>query len=591
MQQLLQNIQFRRLFRWTASLGALLLLITLVIYVAESELGTIGFTTLAGGLFGIGLWVIFAPDEIAAWLSGRQVYYGTGSVIIVVVITGIAIVGYSLVLDRNILVDLTESQNFTISEPSVITLQEFEAALERAERQISELEGRDVTYEARLIGFYTREELRDQKSAEFLLRQFTAESNGKLTLQFVDPDLEPALAAQYGYEGGVNTLGGPVFLAIYSSENDNAPVRVPENVGVPDERTVQNALRRIIIDGANKFYFVTGQFELDTEVQSDLGISRIYSTLPSIGILIDTLNLRDVEAVPDDATALIIARPLATYSQSNVDKIQAYMERGGRMMVFSDPPFIDPPQESGFQNEFLLENSAFNTYLWEEFGVRFQENVIVDPEVSRTFGVGNDFILFGSGVRVNTATGSVLNGIGQEDVLFGLVRSIDMAFDPSPNTNQSQYVRTPLLFARDTAYGERTLSTVQRENLTQFDAGVDDESPLIFAASVRKANEFEQDAQPRLLVVGDSDWITNGFISPEDGSAGAPGNFIIWGRFVDWLIEFSEFAEIDVASRLDLLPLTATDAEQSRIQIITLLVMPALVLLSGVVVWGIRRRF
>jgi hypothetical protein len=590
MLQSIANIPLRRLLRWGANLGALLLLVTLIIYLAESELGTLGFATLVAGVIGIGAWVMLAPDEIAAWLSGRQVYYGTGSVLIVVVVSGIAIVGYSIVLDRNILVDLTESQNFTISEPSVIALQEFEATLEQAETRLSQAEGRDITYEARLIGFYTREELRDQRAAEFLLRQFIEESSGKLTLDFIDPDIEPGLAAQFGYEGGVNPLGGPVFLAIYSNTQPGVPVRPPENIGVPDERTVQNALRRIVIDGAYKFYFVTGQEELDTSAENDPGISLIYRTLPGNGVLIDTLNLRDADAVPDDATAIIIPRPLARFSQSNVDKIRAYMDAGGRMFVLSDPPIVDPPIEVGLQNQFLREGSPFSDYLWEEFGVRFQDNLVVDPDVNRAF-VPSEFIIAGSGVQVNTSPGSALSGIGQEEVVFNLVRSVEINFSPEPGTAPAGYVRTPLIFAREGAYGETQLESVQRENLSEFDPAVDDESPLVIAATVRRIEEFDQETQPRLVLVGDSDWITNGFLAPEDGTAGVTGNFIIWGRLVDWLIEFSAIAEIDVATRPDLLPLTATEAEQSRIQIITLLVMPALVLVAGALVWGLRQRF
>lgn len=581
IQKLFPSLQAKHLLRWLAMIGAVALLTTLIIYLIDDGLPTIAFITLVIGVVGVGAWVIFAPDEVAAWLAGRQVYYGTGSVLLVVVIIGIAAVGYSLARSQNIIVDITESQDFTISQPSINVLNDLETRLSVSNANT----GRDLSLG--FVSFYSREELRERQATEFLLRQYETESQGLLSVEFIDPDVEPLLARSFGYEirlGSGDPLSGPSYLVVY--ENDQA-LRI-EEIGVPNERNIQNAMLRILIDGQFKVYFVTGQLELDPTVESDIGISELYRALPAAGFLVDTLSLSEVEEIPADADTIVIAGAQFAFPQSHVDKIDAYIQRGGRMLIMADPPYVDSRSqgEAAFTNEFLLEESRLNQYLWNEFGIRVQENAVADPNSSAR----NEFILSGSGLRVNTLASSVMSDFPQVEMALILARSIEMVIEPEPDTNQGLYIRSILLSSTDAAFGERSLTVVDRGNLADFDPEVDDSGPLFLAVSARRASEAEQDSQPRVIVIGDSDWASNAFIAPEDGSLGLEGNIIMWSRFIEWLTGSSEYATVEVANRPDLLPLYATAEEQQRIQLITLVFMPGMILLVGATVWIIRRR-
>lgn len=584
LQRIIPGFTWRRFAHAAAVVGAVSLLIALVFYLSESELSTLGFAFLVLGMAGVSVWLLLAPDELRDWLTGRQVYYGTGTVILIVVVIAMAVVGYSVALSQNVVVDLTETQNYSISQPSINVLNDLEGRLDLLEADAAAA-GVETDFHFRLVGFYTRQQLRDQKSAEFLLRQYVeASSDDRVRLEFYDPDVDPLIARSYGYSltfDNTQLTSGPVYLALYDGDQRLAL----ENVGVPTERTVQNAMLRISLIGEFKVYFIEGQLEYDINVDSDIGLSGAAFLLTQRGIIVETLRLADVEAIPADATAIVIPGAQAPYSQTQIDKIDAYIERGGRMLVLADPPYVDtrPDVADTFTNQFLLEDSNFNNYLWDTFGVRFRDNAVVDPASSSR----SEFVL--TGLRVNTGSPPVRDF--QNTVLvMAFARSLDIIEAPQPDTPPADYVQSVMILGATSAYGERSIQEVDLGNLSEYDPAVDDGGDQVVGVAVYRRNEVEQDAQPRVILIGDTDWMTNAFILPEDGSEGVLGNILLWAGIVEWLTGFSEFAEIDVASRPDLLPLYATSDELAQIQVLTLLVLPGVVLLCGVVVWVIRQR-
>ncbi|NDJ85965.1 MAG: GldG family protein [Chloroflexi bacterium] len=571
LRRFLPNLTTNKLVRWGAIGGAFALLFALVIFLSEGELSGLGFGFLIIGVLGLGAWVLIAPEELRDWLSGRQVYYGTGTVVLIVVVIAVAVTGYAFAQRQNAITDLTEFNLFTISEPS----------REAVEQLGNRMAG--TGFEARIIGFYARDELRERKSAEFLLRQFVEEADGWLELEFVDPEAQPQIARQYGY-GAVSVRGGtgsgPVYLGLFSPDGQLVTV---EPIGSPGERNVATAMLRVAVAGQFKVYFVRGHLEYDPELPTDIGLSGAATVLPEVGINIELLDLPVVDEIPPDATAIVIAGAQTPFSQADVDKIDAYIQRGGRMLVLADPPYIDGRIDASIgTNTFLLEDSPFNRYLWNEFGVRLQESIVADSGSS----VQNEFNLVPGANPVIEVT----SGLDQVPIIMPLVRSVEVVETPEPETNQAAYRRDVMLFTTQEAFGERTLQVIDLANLASYDEGEDIAGPLALGVAVRRVNETELDIQPRVVIIGDTDWLTNLFIAPEDGSSGVAGNILLWNNIVEWLTRYSEIATIQSANRPDLLPLVLTDQQQSRIQFATLVLLPGAVLGLGLIVWGIRRR-
>lgn len=553
-------------WRQAAVLGALALLIAFVIYLAEDELNTLVFALLVIGVVGVGSWMLFTPDELRDWLTGRQVYYGTGTVMLIIVVIGLAVAGYSLAEEQNLVRDLTDAQIYTLDKTS-------DRALEQMENRLA-----FGGFTARIVGFYNREELRERKSAEYLLQQYAEKSTGLLTLEFIDPDLEPLTARQFGYGP---TLGlGPLYLAIYGPSGNRVTI---EPIGEPEEVLISTAMLRVSVAGQFKVYFITGHLEYSAQSEAGLGLSGVYTTLPLVGINTDILDITTAESIPTDATAIIIAGAQLPYTQSDVEKIAAYMAQGGRMLVLADPPYADP-LSMVTPNTFMLTDDPLNRYLWDEFGVRMREDLISDVASS----IENEFVIIPARIGPSAILDDQLQSLV---VYFTLIRSIEMvdgAEGVSPT--QAAYRRDVIYATSDSAFGETRLRDVNLDNEANFDVGEDFAGPLAFAVSVQLTNELDSDIQPRVVIIGDTDWLTNDFIDPQSGLDGVPGNIKLWNNTIEWLTRYSEIASIPAANRADLLPIIVTNQEQTRIQLITLVLLPGAVLGLGVLVWGFRRQ-
>lgn len=572
LQRFFPNLTPHKFARWSAIVGSVALVMALITYLVQDTLGTLGFGALVIGVVGLGSWILIAPDELRAWLSGRQVYYGTGTIIVIVLVLALVIAGYSYVERQNIVHDLTEFQAFTISDTSVQALRQLELRLE------------GTGYTAQIVGFYSRQNLGNREASAVLLRQFIEKSNGLLSLNFYDPEIEPFLANQYGYglasSTGIET--GPLYLSIF---DPNGTLYTFEDIGDANERSIATAMLRVAVAGEFHVYFLVGHNEYQTNVSSDIGLSGAFNILPRVGILASTLDLTTND-IPADATALIIAGPQSPFRQADVDKIAAYVERGGRLLITGDPPYVDPNIDI-ITNTAFLENDPLNLYLWSEFGVRFNTDIIVEQGIANE----NQFFYY----MDNVIGSEIIGGLGNTSVFFPLARSlkvVDFPIETLPDYigNQVLYQRDLLFVSKETAFAETTLQSIDLGNLAQYDEGIDPQGRQIVGVAVRRRSEIDQEVQPRLVILGDTDWLTNAYIQPQDGSNGETGNILLWSSISDWLTQYSEIATIAAVNRPDLLPLVVTDEQQSRIQLITLVIMPGIVLALGVLVWGMRRQ-
>ncbi len=98
---------------------------------------------------------------------------------------------------------------------------------------------------------------------------------------------------------------------------------------------------------------------------ADLAFSNL---LFAAGYYIDVIDLRKKE-VPDDAALLVISNPSADFERSaegsgvrsELDRIEAYMERGGNLYVALDPYVKNLPVLEGFLSEWGLEFETHRT--------------------------------------------------------------------------------------------------------------------------------------------------------------------------------------------------------------------------------------
>lgn len=513
-----------------------------------------GFSIFAGvaftiGVLGAGIWAYMTPDDFRNFVSGRQAKRGTMAVFTTLLIFGIIAMFYIFVLRSAITIDMTQGERFTLSAE---TLDIIDAVNRSAESQI------------RITGFYSPRQLRAQE-IDNQYWQLYDDATEKIELVYINPLLEPAKAAPYQ---GLLSQGINVFVAF---EDDSGDIifqsTVPVDASGIQERDMTEAITRLLLRGRFKVYFETGSDTLNAGDESPDGASIINSLLRTNGIETDIINLdqmvRNNVSVPADASAIIFARPQRQLTQAEIDLIDAYVQRGGSLMILTDVILSS--------DSFLTENSLFNTYLWNTFGLRGLDYVVIDEASSQETATD----LISAAVFPGNPVGENLNveGDSQSTTLFRLARPIEVDETP-PVNNGSVILSSPFSWA------ESNIDDLIRNNRWEFDEADDIQGPITTAAWAN-----DQATGSKLVIIGDTDFITNGrILSPQ-------GNSILFFDSIGWMTGFTDDVRFEPQIISTGLPIIFVDVQTlDLIAFITIILMPGIMLALAIAIWGRRLR-
>jgi ABC-2 type transport system permease protein len=553
---------------WAGVVGVLALVSGGLVFILGGQVSIWVFGCAAIGAGGIGLWMWWAPGEFQAWMTGRQTRYGTTSILISILFVGLIAYAYVLVDRANITADLTSVQRYSLAGPTLDTIAQL----------------RDRGYRVRIVGFFSHNKLREQEAADILMRQYEAKGQGVIEVAYIDPNEQPDLANKYGYQSGFD---GQFMLTVLTADGqprqndvvtDSGQVvtrYVTILLGDANERDITTGLKTVASAGAFKIYFTVGHGERDLTQVDDTGISRLFVSLDGQGIAAEPLQLSDVARIPDDASAVLIVGAWQDFSDAEVQVLDEYVQRGGRLGIFADPPLVEAAVVGDTGNTFLQEGGPLNTYLWDEFGVRVRDALVIEtkPELIN----GSEWIPI-----INTiAPHTIMSDQRDQPIYMKFVRPLELV--SQPDDRQNQYVREPLLYTSEESFGETGLTQFLNSQVG-YDPQSDIPGPLLVGVTVRRQLEFQQTQQPRLVIIGDSDLLKNEFVKQ------FPGNVFLWTDIVDWLTGFAQAVTFSPVSDPTLLDLVVSQRELHAIAWITMIVLPGVVLVAGTIVWWYRQR-
>lgn len=468
-------------------------------------------------IIGLAVYAMLSPDTIRRFLTGRQVRYGSNSLILTLAFVGIIFAANYLVFNNPKSWDLTEDKSNTLA-PETIQI-------------LATLPGK-VTATA----FYSQN--LSSASADELLLKFKSNSNGKFDYRFVNPDLDPASAREAGITGD-----GKILLQMGETK---------EIASFVTEEELARTMIRLISPEPRTVYFLQGHGEPSLESGGELSYSIAKSTLESKNYVVNTLNLLSANSIPEDALAVIIAGPLKPVSYQEVTLLKKYVDEGGSLVVLQDPRFF---------TEFGDSPDPLADYLESGWGITLNDDIVID-----LVNTQNPFQAVSSQYNSHPITQNLTD---KYIVILPQARSINIT------AGDENIVVTPLISTTDQSWGETELVADQSPT---FDPASDNPGPLNLGAAAENTL-----TKGRVVVFGNSL-----FAGDEIFDAYGNGNMFI--NSVDWAAEQEGLLDLTTRPATQRTFVPPTQGIFLILLIVAIIVIPGMVVFSGVSSWLSRRK-
>ncbi len=536
-----------RVGQWASFIGGAALLIGIIGFIWQGGLSDFILIALVIGAGGIALWAVMTPLEFLGFVTGRQIRHSTSAVFSTLLLIGIVALVY-VILQRAVLtLDMTADQRFSLSSVT-------DEVLARVNRDIQ------------ITGFYSSAALVQREVDDQFFGQYEVASNGRIHRRYINPDEEPAVYAVFQQRFGALPEGA-VFVSFLDANGNpdiNTATYVPR--GSRQERDLTQAIARLLISGRYTVYFDVSHGELDPDDTSQQGLSGINAGVLQNGLQSARLDLAGLAAaggaIPEETSALVMARPLTDLSSQEISVIDDYLKRGGALFVMADAALSD--------TSFLRQDSPFNQYLWANYGLRALDAVIVDAASSGQTQVD----VVGAAVATGTDLSARLDP-AQSPTLFRIARAIEVQSDNPPANNGWIIASSPQ------SYGETDLQALMETNTYAFNAGEDIPGPLNIAAWA-----WDQNTDAKILLVGDSDFVTNGYVCEN-----CPiGNAILFTDGISWLTGYGQDIRFPPQAYTTGPLIFISGQTLDLIAFLTEILIPGLVLGTGTAVWWRRNR-
>jgi hypothetical protein len=331
----------------------------------------------------------------------------------------------------------------------------------------------------------------------------------------------------------------------------------PQITAFTGEQAITSAIIEVTEGKKSNVYNLQGHGE--PEIGKGKQLEVVQSLLDGEHLDVQPLNLLNVEAVPADASALLILGPTADLTQREVTLLTAYWQKGGRMLILLNPDAVTP-HLTGFLATLGIKPD--------------NDRVLETLNLGNMTGIVRDVITEFVG---NTTIARQLAGI--TPVFPGGTQSLTI--DPTPGQASGEKVE-PLLQASKGFWGETDYKDLENTG-AYYDIGKDKPAPLTIVAIAEKGAVGDQRVQAggsRLIVVGSAKFIGNEDLDERTA------NFFL--SSLNWLLEREQLVGI-APKQVKTFSLNIPEAQVQEIFWMTILAIPGAVAFIGVIVWWRRR--
>lgn len=269
-------------------------------------------------------------------------------------------------------------------------------------------------------------------------------------------------------------------------------------------------------------------------------------------VTLSDLTLLEVDAVPEDAAAIVINGPTSDFSSDDAKKVIEYLGNGGKAIIVSN-----------FQHQGLAN---FESVL-AEYDVARVEGIVMENDNGYYYGNTPYYLL--PEVSYSSYTSSV-----SSEYIFA---PYSEGFSYPEESEEVGY--TALLTTSDSAVSK---VNTQRVTTSKYEEG-DIEGPFALALAVEKTVGGET---TQLVLLGSSEIFTDGADEIVSGN-----NSKMFSDILSSMVESEELsASVIPVKEYTLGTITVTSAVTILAGLAATVLIPIILIVIGIVIWAIRRK-
>lgn len=333
-----------------------------------------------------------------------------------------------------------------------------------------------------------------------------------------------------------------------------------EKVVRPDEQKLTNTIIKITRTTKQTLCAITGHGERDLKSTDKMGFSNVKAAMEAPQVTtVKEVNLPQEPTIPKDCSAIAILGPQKPFFEKEVTALSEFLQNGGRAFFA-----LDPAPDGKEKNPELVQ-------LLSGWGVKVRSELILDEVTGRLIGDLSAII------TQDYSREHVITKEFSLQTYFPGARPLEMTQPVPVGLNAQWIVRT-----LPTSWGESDFEGLRKGRI-QKNPGQDVFGPLIVGLTVEgKKADSKATKNTRIVVFGNSLFAVN-------AQARYGGNMDLFLNATSWLLEEEGMISIrpkdDAGSKLMI-------SRQAflAIMLITIVIAPLLIAVSGIVIWVRRRK-
>ncbi len=395
-----------------------------------------------------------------------------------------------------------------------------------------------------------------RETGKAVLEGYRSLNPAKFTIEYVDPDKQPARTRQAGIKRyGTLQLISERASAAGSQEIGNRDIQVDELT----EEKITNALLKILKDRTPEVCVLGGHGEKSFTAADGEGFEAMRRALNSQSYDLKEINLVGLGKIPETCSALAIWGPTRAFFPQELALIGEELKNGGRLIVGLDMTFdgSDPSPE-------------LNTLL-TSWGVQYGRALLIDPSI-QAMQLDASVLIVNQFSREHPVSKDFSTGVA-----LPFTRPISVSTE-----KPAALTITPILTTSGKAWAESNLKELTAGR-AQYTAGQDTLGALHAGVMIEgKATGSTAKRSSRLALFGSASFANNTFSRMLNNSD-------LFLNAVAWVLEDETSISIrprePKAGKIEL-----TGRQGTFLFLLTAVVMPLLVAAGGIGFWAVRRK-